>query len=236
MVRFVDLARAAFVATLVSAQKTALIIVDMQNDFAAPTGSLSVAGGESIIPTINKLRAKGHWDLIVTTQDWHPKNHVSFYSTFAKEPNAKMYQPYVLPNGDEQVLWPDHCVQGSKGAEFHKDLVRAPSDVIIQKGMNVSLDSYSALLENDHATKTKLSGILDKAGVTHLAVTGLAFDYCVGSTAYDANTMFGYEVTLITDATASVASASQATMEAQLADAGITFKTADEYLKIKRQW
>ncbi|EQC33793.1 hypothetical protein SDRG_08476 [Saprolegnia diclina VS20] len=235
MVRFLSFALAAL-ATAVAAQKTALIIVDMQNDFASPTGSLYVSGGDAIIPTINKLRAKGQWDLVVTTQDWHPKGHVSFYSTFAKDPKAKMFQPYKLTNGEEQVLWPDHCVQGSTGADFHKDLVRAPTDVNILKGMNLTLDSYSALLENDHRTKTKLSGILDAAGITNLAVTGLAFDFCVGSTAYDANTMFGYEVTVITDATASVAPTSETTMRAKLKGAGIRFKTADQFLKIKRQW
>ncbi|OQR98115.1 Pyrazinamidase/nicotinamidase [Achlya hypogyna] len=215
---------------IATAQKTALVIVDVQNDFALPTGNLSVSGGEAIIPAINKLRAQGQWDMVVLTQDWHPVNHVSFYSRWASDPNAHIYQPYTLPNGDVQVLWPNHCTQNLFGANFHKDLITAPTDVIIQKGTNPDLDSYSGLLENDHTTETALPTILKAAGITNLVVVGLAEDYCVGSTAFDAKTVFNLDVTVISDATAPVAPDSQAAMRAKLLGAGVVYKSTTEYL------
>ncbi|KDO17567.1 hypothetical protein SPRG_17011 [Saprolegnia parasitica CBS 223.65] len=221
---------------LSAAEKTALVIVDVQYDFASPNGSLPVTNGEAVIPVINRLRAKGKWDMIVTTQDWHPKGHISFYSRWKSDPSAQMYQPYKLPASTKwpadsiQVLWPDHCVQESDGAKFHKDLVVDKKDVVIKKGSNPDLDSYSALLENDHKTETALPKMLKDAGITKLVVVGLAEDYCVGSTAFDAKTVYKFDVTVISDATAPVAAETQVAMYAKLKTAGVGYKTSAEYL------
>ncbi|OQS02866.1 Pyrazinamidase/nicotinamidase [Thraustotheca clavata] len=199
MARFLTVLTALATTALAAAGKTAFIIVDVQNDFALPTGNLSVSGGEAIIPTINNIRGKGKFDMVVRTQDWHPLGHCSFYSTWASNPLASLYGLFLLPTGIEQMLWPNHCTQNQDGAKFHKDLVQKDTDIIIQKGWNVSLDSYSALLENDHKTETKLPNILKAAGITNVVVAGLAEDYCVGFTAYDAKTVYGLDVTQLCD-------------------------------------
>ncbi|OQR93105.1 Pyrazinamidase/nicotinamidase [Thraustotheca clavata] len=234
MARFVTavLATAAsFVFAHDHRDKTAFIVVDVQNDFALPSGNLSVTGGETIIPTINKLRQNVAFDMVVRTQDWHPLGHCSFYSAWASDPNARIFEAYTLPWGMEQVLWPNHCTQNQYGAQFHKDLIQKESDVIIQKGTNVKLDSYSALLENDHKTETQLPKILKDAGIKKLVVVGLAEDYCVGSTAYDAKTVYDLEVVVISDATAAVAVATQKTMQDKLKAAGVKYQTSVEYLE-----
>ncbi|KDO17568.1 hypothetical protein SPRG_17012 [Saprolegnia parasitica CBS 223.65] len=228
-------------ASLPPCNKTALIIVDVQNDFALPTGNLSVSGGEAIIPVINEVRHRGNFDMVVLTQDWHPVGHVSFYSRWANDPKAKMFQPYTLPSsGDgpvwppntEQVLWPDHCVQNGNGAEFHKDLhVSAKKDIFIKKGANPNLDSYSGLLENDHKTETALPKMLKDAGIQHVVVVGLAEDYCVGSTALDAKTVYGYDVTVLSDATAAVAPGSKKAMEGMFQKHGVTLQTSADFFK-----
>ncbi|EQC35467.1 hypothetical protein SDRG_07175 [Saprolegnia diclina VS20] len=236
MIRLATAVAAIASLALAAAEKTALVIVDVQYDFASPNGSLSVTNGEAVIPVINNLRAKGKWDMVVTTQDWHPKGHISFYSRWKDDKSATMFQPYTLPDsakwpkGSIQVLWPDHCVQESDGAKLYPKLEVDAKDVVIKKGSNPDLDSYSALLENDHTTETKLPAILKQAGITKLVVVGLAEDYCVGSTAYDAKTVYEYDVTVISDATAPVAALSQAAMYSKLKGAGVVYKTSAEYL------
>lgn len=170
----------------------ALIIVDVQNDFC-PGGALAVPDGDKIIKPINKLT--GSFDCIVQTQDWHPADHLSFAS------NHEGRTPYdtVQMKYGEQVLWPDHCVQGSQGAEFHKDLKNKPSQLIIRKGFRRKIDSYSAFFENDQSTVTGLHGYLQARGVNELFVAGLATDFCVKWTALDGRKL-GYKVNLITDA------------------------------------
>lgn len=150
----------------------ALLIIDVQNDFC-PGGSLAVPKGDSVIPVINSLIPK--FDAVIQTQDWHTAGHHSFASSHdGKNP----YDTVELEYGT-QVLWPDHCVQGTKGAEFHKDLNTTKTEVIIRKGFRKEIDSYSTFFENDQKTRTGLTGYLRERGITDLYATGLATDFCV---------------------------------------------------------
>lgn len=150
----------------------ALLIVDIQNDFC-PGGALAVPDGDTIIPVVNKLI--DHFDVIIQTQDWHPENHSSFASSHVgKDPFDTVEMDYGT-----QVLWPDHCVQGSEGAEFHEDLNTLKSQVVIRKGFRKAIDSYSTFFENDQKTATGLKGYLKQRGVTDLFTVGLATDFCV---------------------------------------------------------
>lgn len=171
----------------------ALIIVDIQNDFVAG-GTLEVPNGEQIIPLVNELTT--HFDLVVATQDWHPQDHKSFASNHAdKKPFDK-----ILLGGLEQVLWPDHCVQGSSGAEFHQQLDMKRVEAIVRKGMTPEIDSYSGFYDNGHKKATGLSGYLKERAVQSVYVCGLAGDYCVYYTAKDA-LKEGFDTFLIEDAT-----------------------------------
>lgn len=150
----------------------ALLLVDIQNDFC-PGGALAVPDGDSIIPTVNKLIEK--FDVIIQTQDWHPAGHHSFASSHnGNEP----FDTVELDYGT-QVLWPDHCVQGSNGAEFHPELNTLKSQVIIRKGFRKAIDSYSTFFENDQKTSTGLRGYLNQRGITDIYTAGLATDFCV---------------------------------------------------------
>ena len=169
----------------------ALLVIDVQNDFC-PNGALAVAGGDMIIQPINAAMDK--FDIVVLTQDWHPTDHKSFASSHA---NKKPFDTVVMSYGD-QVLWPDHCIQGSVGAGFHPDLNHTRADVIIRKGSNPAVDSYSAFYENDKVTPTGLHGYLKNRDVTKLTLVGLATDYCVAFSALDAAKL-GYAVTVRLD-------------------------------------
>lgn len=170
----------------------ALVIVDVQNDFC-PGGALAVPDGDQVIQPINSLIP--HFDCVVQTQDWHPQDHLSFASNHEdKDPFETVKMKY-----GEQVLWPDHCVQATSGAEFHPDLNTTPSQLIIRKGFRKKIDSYSAFFENDQETVTGLHGYLQERGVKELVVTGLATDFCVKWTVLDALKL-GYNVTLLEDA------------------------------------
>jgi nicotinamidase/pyrazinamidase len=150
----------------------ALLIVDLQNDFC-PGGALEVPDGDVIVPTVNELIET--FDTIIQTQDWHPADHKSFASVHdGKEP----YDTIELDYG-EQVLWPDHCIQGSKGAEFHPKLNTLKTQVVIRKGFRRDIDSYSTFYENDQETVTGLAGYLRARGITDLYTVGLATDFCV---------------------------------------------------------
>ena len=169
--------------------KKALLVIDVQNDFC-PAGALEVAGGNEIIPYINKEMAK--YECVVLTQDWHPKGHSSFATSHeGKNPLELIKMPY----GD-QVLWPDHCVQGSKGAEFHPDLNIEQANAIIRKGSNPFIDSYSAFFENDRKTPTGLDGYLKSLEIEKINLVGLATDFCVNYSAQDAANL-GYKVSLL---------------------------------------
>ena len=156
----------------------ALIVVDVQNDFC-PGGALAVAGGDQIVAQINNVMAD--YDAVILTQDWHPAGH----SSFASSHEAEVFSNIAMPYGP-QVLWPDHCVQGSFGAAFHKDLVTDRADLILRKGYRPDIDSYSAFFENDRSTATGLEGYLKSRGILNVTLVGLATDYCVAYSALDA--------------------------------------------------
>ena len=169
--------------------KTALLVIDVQNDFC-PAGALEVAGGNEIITHINEEMVK--YDCVVLTQDWHPKGHSSFASNHeGKNPLELIKMPY----GD-QVLWPDHCVQGSKGAEFHPELNIQQANAIIRKGSNPRIDSYSAFFENDRKTPTGLDGYFKSLEIEKINLVGLATDFCVNFSAQDAANL-GYKVSVL---------------------------------------
>lgn len=160
--------------------KKALIIVDVQNDFCEG-GSLAVPGANEIIPYINLLTAENHYDEIILTQDWHPANHKSFASN-----NGRKVGETIILNEIPQFMWPDHCVQGTFGAEFHADLNREKVTHIVQKGKNEQIDSYSAFQDNNHFMKTGLDDYLKYKEIQLLEIVGLATDYCVKYTCQDA--------------------------------------------------
>ena len=169
-----------------------LLVVDVQNDFC-PGGNLAVPDGDAVVPVINRLAAA--FEHVVLTQDWHPAGHTSFASSHAgKAPFEVIEMPY-----GPQVLWPDHCVQGSKGAAFHSDLDIPHAQLVIRKGYRAAIDSYSAFYENDHATPTGLAGYLRERGFARVFATGLALDFCVRYSAEDA-VACGFETVLIDDA------------------------------------
>jgi len=212
-------------------KKCCLLIIDMQNDFCPPNGSLAVNDGLACLPVINSLRTAAKWDLIACTLDWHPVGHISFHSRFKADPEAAMFKPYTLPTGALQVLWPDHCVQNSKGAELHPELTKAATDVVVKKGCEVEVDSYSGFLDNDRKTKSDLEPILRKAGITDVFVVGLAYDYCVGSSALDASDI-GFRTYVIEDATRGVATNSTQQMIGVLKMKGVRIVQASEVPKI----
>jgi len=174
----------------------ALIITDIQNDFVSG-GSLEVPFGEQIIPLVNELSE--HFDLVVATQDWHPPNHKSFASSHS----GKKIFDIIMLGGQEQVLWPDHCIQGSPGAALHHDLKTNRVEAIFRKGMDADIDSYSAFYDNGHKKNTGLGGYLKDRRVTEVYLCGLAGDYCVYYSAKDALTA-GFKTVLIEDATRSI--------------------------------
>lgn len=191
----------------------ALILIDIQNDFI-PGGSLAVPKGEEIIPVVNDLQEK--FDLVVATQDWHPQNHISFASNHGgKEPFDK------IDLGDmEQILWPDHCVQNSEGAEFHSGLKTTKVEAVIRKGMDPKIDSYSGFYDNGHKKSTGLAGYLKEKGVNELYFTGLAADVCVYFSIKD-GLKEGFSATLIEDATRALDDNKFAEMKKELQDKGM---------------
>ncbi len=171
---------------------TAFVVVDVQNDFC-PGGALAVAGGDAVVDPINRLMLR--FRRVILTQDWHPVGHVSFASSWA---GASLFDT-VSVEGTEQILWPDHCVEGSAGAAFHKDLQTDNAELILRKGYHPGIDSYSAFFENDRKTATGLAGWLRSIGVDSIWVAGLATDFCVRYTVLDALSL-GFGVTVVADA------------------------------------
>ncbi len=193
----------------------ALIVIDMQNDFC-PGGALAVAEGDQIVPGINAQMQQAN--AVILTQDWHPANHSSFASQHI---GAAPYDLVDMPYGP-QVLWPDHCVQGSAGAAFHPALDVARADMILRKGFNPAIDSYSAFFENDQRTPTGLEGYLRIRGLTRLDFVGLATDFCVAWSALDA-VKLGFEVRVLTSLCRGIdLDGSLARAEADLRAAGVT--------------
>jgi nicotinamidase/pyrazinamidase len=177
-------------------QTDALLVIDMQLDFL-PGGALAVADGDHILPGINTLAAR--FDHVILTQDWHPRNHISFASTHHKQPFTDTIQ---APYGT-QHLWPNHCIQNTPGANLHPDLSIPHAELILRKGFRKDIDSYSAFTENDGATPTGLAGYLRERGLTRLFFTGLAYDFCVGFSALAAARL-GFESLVIEDLTRAV--------------------------------
>jgi len=203
----------------------ALIVVDMQNDFM-PGGALAVENGDSLVPGINSLMEEfNNQNLpVIFTQDWHTENHKSFASAHeGKDPFDAHEEPGIGP-----VLWPDHCVQGSDGADFHTDLETTYAQTIIRKGYNQERDSYSGFLENDHATETGLDGYLQNRDIRRIFVCGLAMDYCVFFTSADGADK-GYDVFCISDLTLHVGSPKDSVSNAleTMQEKGVVFVESD---------
>jgi nicotinamidase/pyrazinamidase len=210
----VVLARPSFAAPIKPDAKSALIVVDVQNCFV-DGGTLPVKGGAEVVPVINKLAAS--FENIVVTQDWHTPGHASFASVHA---GKKPFETTQMPYGT-QVLWPDHCVQGSDDAALLKDLKLPTAQLIIRTGFHKDVDSYSAFEEADRKTSTGLAAYLKARGIDTLFVTGLATDFCVAWTALDARKL-GFNVYVIEDATRAIdLNGSLAAAWKQMADAGV---------------
>ena len=169
-----------------------LVVIDMQNDFC-PGGALAVPHGNKVIVPIHRAARK--FDHVVLTQDWHPPGHLSFAS---RHPGKKPFDSIESLHGP-QVLWPDHCVQGTRGAEFHPSLHLPQAELILRKGHRIDIDSYSAFFENDHVTPTGLGGYLRERGLNRVFFAGLAYDFCVGYSALDARKR-GFPAVVIRDA------------------------------------
>ncbi len=170
----------------------ALLVIDVQNDFC-PGGALAVPQGDAIIPVVNRLAQK--FATVVLTQDWHPPGHISFATS---HPGRQPFESISLPYG-AQTLWPPHCMMATEGAALHRDLDIAHASLILRKGAQQNVDSYSAFLEADRTTKTGLDGYLASRGITEIYVCGLALDYCVAWSALDAR-RFGFATTILEDA------------------------------------
>ncbi|MGO4451602.1 bifunctional nicotinamidase/pyrazinamidase [Phyllobacterium sp. TAF24] len=195
--------------------KDALVVIDVQNDFC-PGGTLAVDGGNEIVPIINKLIVR--FDHVILTQDWHPAGHSSFAST---HPGKAPFDTIKMPYGD-QTLWPNHCIQGTPGAEFHSDLHWTKAELVIRKGFRPHIDSYSAFFENDRKTPTGLGGYLRERGITNVTLVGLATDYCVAYSALDA-VSHGFSADVLLDASRAIdMGGSLAAMVTKMRNAGVT--------------
>jgi len=189
-IRVCEYSTSYHLADEVEYMRSALIVVDVQNDFC-PGGALAVPRGDEVVPIANALLEK--FPISILTQDWHPKGHISFASSAGKPPYS--LDENVKP---PRMLWPDHCVAGSKGADFHPMLRTERARLLLRKGASRDLDSYSAFFENDGITPTGLSGWIQTLGIRSIVVVGLATDYCVKATALDGRKL-GLEVALVTE-------------------------------------
>ena len=174
----------------------ALLVIDMQLDFL-PGGALAVTDGDAILPGINALAAR--FDHVILTQDWHTPSHISFASTHGLHP----FTDTIEASYGIQHLWPDHCIQGTRGADLHPDLAIPHAELILRKGFRKEIDSYSAFTENDQQTPTGLAGYLRERGLTRLFFTGVAYDFCVGFSALAAARL-GFESIVLEDLTRAV--------------------------------
>jgi nicotinamidase/pyrazinamidase len=198
-----------------------LIVIDVQNDFC-PGGALAVADGDAIIDVIHRLAPR--FEHIVLTQDWHPPGHRSFASAHeGKQPFESVPMPY-----GEQTLWPDHCVQGGEGAQFHPKLQLPQTELLLRKGFRSHIDSYSAFFENDRVTPTGLAGYLRERNLDRVFLAGLAYDYCVGYSALDARRL-GMPAVVLQDACRAIDfNGSVERIEAEFAQAGVTLAMSAE--------
>ncbi len=197
-----------------------LLVVDVQNDFC-PGGALAVPHGDQVVPPINRLAER--FSHVVLTQDWHPRGHELFAST---HPGKKPYDAIPLCYGP-QVLWPDHCIQGTPGAELHAGLRVPHAELVLRKGFRRPIDSYSAFYENDHKTPTGLGGYLRERGLTRVVLAGLAFDFCVRYSAEDA-CREGFKAVVVEDACRGIdINGSMAETRGSFARSGVELTTAD---------
>ncbi len=204
----------------------ALLLVDIQNGFC-PGGNLPVADGDAVVSVANRLMREGSYDVVVASQDWHPAGHGSFASA---HPGKKPFDMGEL-SGRPQVMWPDHCIQGTPDAEFHPDLDVGLVDYIQQKGENPAIDSYSAFRDNDQAATTGLAGYLKAQQVTELDICGLATDYCVKFSALDARDMLPeVKVRFISDASRGIDPDGVADAVAEMKAQGVAVVTSTEIL------
>jgi nicotinamidase/pyrazinamidase len=203
--------------------RDALIVVDVQNDFC-PGGALAVPDGDAVIAVIHRIAPR--FEHVLLTQDWHPPGHCSFASSY---PGKKPFEVVTLAGG-EQRLWPDHCVQGTRGAELHPDLRLDRAELILRKGFRKEIDSYSAFFENDHATPTGLAGYCRERGLGRMFFAGLAFDFCVGFSAVDARKA-GFEAVVVRDACRAIdVEGSVERMEAEFAAREVRVVTSADLL------
>jgi nicotinamidase/pyrazinamidase len=194
---------------------SALIVVDVQNDFC-PGGALAVPGGDEVVAPINRLIRQ--FENVVLTQDWHPRGHSSFAS---RHPGRAPFSSIEMPYGP-QTLWPDHCVQGLPGADFHKDLAWTKAQLVIRKGFRTEIDSYSTFFENDRKTPTGLAGYLRERGIGKIVLAGLATDFCVAYSALDAVGL-GLSVSVVMDASRAIdLNGTLLAAEREMRDAGVT--------------
>jgi nicotinamidase/pyrazinamidase len=195
----------------------ALLVVDLQNDFYEE-GALAVPNASEINETVNQLLESGDYDVVVASQDWHPASHLSFASNHNQEP----FTPYSDQEGLGPVLWPDHCVQLTEGAEFNSEIKTEHFDYIIRKGTDPEVDSYSAFQDND-GSDLGLAGLLQSLGVEEIDIVGLAFDYCVKYTAQD-SAKNGFETNVFLAGTRAVEPEKDDKTKADLKAAGVNFK------------
>lgn len=201
----------------------ALVIIDVQNDFM-PYGSLGVPDGQSIVPVINKIQP--YFDLVVATQDWHPQEHISFASN---HPGKKPFDNIELA-GSNQVLWPDHCVQGTEGAMFHPDLETNRFSAVFRKGMDPQVDSYSGFYDNRRLVSTGLAGYLREKGISDVHFCGLASDICVYYTVRDA-VMSGFSATLVEDASRPLNAGTFEMLKTEMTEMGVRIQTSSVMLR-----
>jgi nicotinamidase/pyrazinamidase len=194
-----------------------LLVIDVQNDFC-PGGALAVPQGDEIIPVVNRLAAS--YAHVLLTQDWHPRGHASFASS---HPGKHPFETIEVTYG-AQILWPDHCVQGTPGAAFHPGLDIPHAELVLRKGFRSIIDSYSAFRENDHRTATGLAGYLRERGFERVALCGLATDFCVAFSAIDAR-QAGFEVSVVTSACRGIdVDGSLAQAMRSMSEAGVTVR------------
>ncbi|GLR81199.1 bifunctional nicotinamidase/pyrazinamidase (plasmid) [Azospirillum oryzae] len=194
----------------------ALVLIDIQNDFC-PGGALAVADGDAVVPVANRLARR--FGTVVLTQDWHPAGHRSFASA---HPGGAAFSEVEFPYGP-QTLWPDHCVQGTPGAEFHPELDTTRAELVLRKGFRAAIDSYSAFYENDRSTATGLAGYLRERGITRVVLAGLATDFCVAYSAMDA-VRCGFEAVVVEDGCRAIdLNGSLEKARRRLAECGVVF-------------
>ncbi|KAK5581883.1 hypothetical protein RB653_003463 [Dictyostelium firmibasis] len=205
-----------------------LLIIDVQNDFMKD-GSLEVENANDILEPINNIRNNCSFDLIALSKDWHPENHISFASTHNKQP---FIDSIITKSNHSQLLFPDHCIQNTKGSEINKDLIIKDNDIIINKGMDIEVDSYSAFYDNDKNSKTELEEILKKHSINKVYVCGLATDFCVLASCLD-SVNCGFKTYFIQDCSKGVSKNGVDQSLQQMKNKGIIFINSSDLIQNK---